>query len=94
MNDTSPRVAARYRATLMRLAPGERLAMAGRMFGAAKTLALAGIRMRYGDLSPAALRRQIFLRFYGADFTPSQAQRILERIAGQPQTHPPPPPSI
>lgn len=90
MNDTPPHVAARYHAMLMRLSPGERLLMAGRMFGAAKTLALAGIRMRYGDLSPADLRRHLFLRFYGSDFTPSQVQRILDHLAAQRPAHPSP----
>jgi len=80
MNDTPPHVAARYHAMLMRLNPGERLAMSCRMFGAAKTVALAGARMSHGALNPAALRREVFRRFRANDVSPADAQRVLAHI--------------
>jgi hypothetical protein len=42
MNDTSPEMAAFFKAKLLALGPAARLAMASRMFATAKTLVLAG----------------------------------------------------
>ena len=81
MNDTAPEVEAKYREMLMAKSPGERLAMCCRMFGTAKTLVQAGLVQQYGHLSRTELRRLTFLRFYGQDFTESERERIVERLA-------------
>ncbi len=76
MTDTSPEVLLRYRAQLLALPPGARLAMASRMFSTAKALALAGLRSEDGCTS----REQLFRRFYGSDFDPLDVQRIIEHL--------------
>ncbi len=76
MKDTSPDIEARFQARLMELTPTERLAMAGRMFDAAKALVLAAIRAQ-GIRSPEEVRHLLFLRFYGQDFGDAHRAKIL-----------------
>ena len=67
---------------LMALSPGERIAMASRMFNTAKALALAGIQHREGPIDdPVLIRQKLFLHFYGYDFTPEETDRIFTFIA-------------
>jgi len=81
MKDTSPDVEARYRRMILARSPADRLRMACRMFTTAKTLAKAGLEAEHGLLERGALRRQIFLRFYGADFPPAARDRIADVIS-------------
>ena len=82
MKDTSEDMQERYEAMLMALSPGERVAMACRMFNTAKALAIAGIQHREGPIDdPVLLRQKLFLHFYRDDFTPEETERILAHIA-------------
>lgn len=82
MKDTSEAMQKRYREMLMALSPGERIAMACRMFNTAKALAIAGIQHRDGPIDdPIVLRQKLFLHFYRDDFTPEETERILTHIA-------------
>ena len=80
MKDTPSEVEIKYRNLLLACSPSERLAMAGRMFGTAKALVEAGIRQQHGELPPAELRRHLFLRFYGQDFSETEKKRILDSL--------------
>lgn len=57
--------------------PAERLRMGCEMFTAAKELAMAGIQREMGRDDPREMRRRLFTRFYGTDFTPEETQRIF-----------------
>ena len=81
MSDTHPDAAERYARALMSKSPAERLRMACSMFDAARILAEAHIRSRQPDITPRGLKRQLFLRFYGSDFTDDEKRRILESIS-------------
>jgi len=83
MKDTPPDVEAVYREMLMAKSPGERVAMATRMFQTAKKLVIAGLRDRYGDLSEADLREKLFLIFYGDDFSEEERGKIVEMVRGR-----------
>lgn len=65
----------------MARSPSERLAMACRMFAAAKTLVQAGIEQECGEQTPHELRRRMFLRMYGKDFTETEQERIADSLA-------------
>jgi hypothetical protein len=66
---------------LMALTPGKRAGMAARMFGAAQALVMAGVRARLGvGASEQRLREEVFLAFYGRDFSAIERQRILEHL--------------
>ena len=54
--------------------------MATRMFTDAKEIARAGIRMEFGDIPESEMRRQLFLRLYGGDFSETQRAAILRVI--------------
>ncbi len=81
MSDTSPEMAARYRAMLMALTPGQRLEMVGDMWDMATELSMSTI-----DATTEADRREaLFLRRYGRDFDEEQRRKIiahLRRTAG------------
>ncbi|MGD8700552.1 MAG: hypothetical protein PVJ43_14745 [Gemmatimonadales bacterium] len=80
MSDTPPSVAGVFRNLLARKSPVERLRMCTMMFGTAKTLAIAGIRRRCGELPEAELREGLFLRFYGSDYSERERHAILESL--------------
>lgn len=80
MNDTSPEMEARYRAMLLARSPEERLRMAGSMYSAARRLVVASILAADPSAPPAAIRRALFLRFYGHEFEPAERARIAVRL--------------
>jgi hypothetical protein len=80
MNDTSPEMQRTYRALLLQRSGAERVKMGGSMFATARALMLAGLRARNPAATPAALRRALFLRLYGADFGDAERERIAERL--------------
>jgi hypothetical protein len=80
MDSESPQLEKLYVEMLMSLSPGERLMMACRMYDTAKTLVIAGIRMRMPNASEAQVRAQFFLRMHGTDFTPEELAKIMRAI--------------
>lgn len=80
MNDTSPEMEARYHAMLLARSGEERLRMAGSMFSAARQLAVAAILAADPSASPGAIRRALFMRFYGHEFDESAREKILARL--------------
>jgi len=85
MRDTPPEVEHRYRAMLLKRSGVERLKMGCSMHATAQALVKASILQKDPHASPAALRRALFLRFYGQDFDPGSQERILRALerAGQ-----------
>lgn len=79
-----------YRQRLASLTPSERLTMAFDMFDCARELVRSGIRHRNPGATPAEVEQQLFLRFYGRDFSPERTAVILERIAAAHRPDPPP----
>ena len=71
---------------LMSLSGGERVAMAGDMFEAAKRLVIAGMPADQAK-NPQLVRRYLFLAFYGRDFDSARQAKILahlDAVADQP----------
>jgi len=46
-----------------------------------KALVQAGIEHECGELAPVELRRRMFLRIYGIDFTKKEQERIIDSLA-------------
>jgi hypothetical protein len=67
----------RYRAMLLARSPEERLKMGGSMSATARALVRTSVLAQDPQASPAALRRALFLRFYGHEFDAVQRERIL-----------------
>ena len=77
MTDTPPEVMQRYRAMVLARSPEERLKMGCSMSATARALVRASVLAQEPQASPAALRRALFLRFYGHEFDAAQRERIL-----------------
>jgi len=77
VTDTPPEVMQRYRAMLLARSPEERLKMGCSMHATAKALVRASILEKDPLVSSAALRRALFLRFYGHEFEAAERERIL-----------------
>jgi uncharacterized protein UPF0158 len=82
MNDTSPEMERKYRSALLERSGAERLKMGCSMFATARALAAASILEREPSASPARMREELFLRFYGADFSADAQERIAARLRG------------
>jgi hypothetical protein len=78
--DTSPDVEARYRAMLMQRTGEERLKMGCSMYATARALVEASIREQDPRISPRALRKAVFLRFYGHEFDAAVREKILMAV--------------
>ena len=81
MKDTSPQMEEKMREMIRRKSPEERFKMGCSMYDFSKELVIHAIRESNPGISPAALKRELFLRFYGNDFTPVALAKILERFS-------------
>jgi hypothetical protein len=78
MNDTSPEMAAKWRELLMQRSGAERVYMGCEMFSMARTIMTASLEAQgYRGIE---LRKQIFLRTYGTDFTPEVRRQICQAL--------------
>ena len=78
--DTPPEVMRRYRAMLLARSPEERLKMGCSMSATARALVRASVLAQDPHASSAALRRALFLRFYGHEFEAAGRARILASL--------------
>ncbi len=77
MNDTSPEMEQRFRTMLLARSGEERMKMGCSMHTFAQQLVRASVEAQTPNISPAALRRALFLRFYGSDFNEAAREKIL-----------------
>jgi hypothetical protein len=80
MNDTRPEIAEKYRQMLLARSGEERLKMGSSMNATARALVRASVLARDPQASPGAVRRELFLRFYGHEFDAEARERILARL--------------
>lgn len=76
MRDTPPEIEQIYRAMLMARSGSERLLMGCDLFSTSRELIMSALNER----DPTEVRQQLFLRFYGPEFTPAEQARILSSI--------------
>jgi len=77
MNDTDPEVERKFIAMLLERSGEERLKMGCSMHATAQALVKASVLEKDPLASPAALRRALFLRFYGHEFDAEARDKIL-----------------
>jgi hypothetical protein len=65
---------------LLERSGSERMRMGASMLSTARALVAASIRAKDPQASAGALRRAMFLRFYGGDFEPTERERIAGRL--------------
>ena len=80
MTDTPPEVMQRYRAMLLARSPEERLKMGCSMGATARILVRASVLAHDPQASPTAVRRALFLHFYGHEFPAVEQEKILMRL--------------
>lgn len=77
MKDTSQSMMNRFQKMIMARSSLERLLMGCSMYDTARRIAESSIRNRNPLILSAAMKKEIFLRFYGKDFSESNKKRIL-----------------
>ena len=80
MRDTPTEMDARYRTMLMLRSGEERLAMGCAMRETARALVEASILKQNPEATPEAIRKGLFLRFYGHEFDADSRDKILAAI--------------
>ena len=80
MNDTNPEIEARFIEMMMRKSGQERLKLGFEMFNMARKQVLASIRTQRPGADKGEISKELFIRFYGQDFSPEELGRILARI--------------
>jgi hypothetical protein len=80
MSDTPPEIERQYRLMLLQRSGEERLKMGCSMHATAKALVRASILNKTPSISPAELRKALFLRFYMNDFDSATREKILRAL--------------
>jgi hypothetical protein len=80
MKDTSESIEKKYRAMLLKRSGEERLKMGCSMLATTRALVRASALEAEPSASPVALRKILFLRFYGQDFDAAARKRILRAL--------------
>lgn len=78
MNDTSPEMEAKVRELFMRRSGQERLRMGCEMFSMTRAIMTASLKAQ--GYSGMELKKQIFLRTYGQDFTSDVLNEICQTL--------------
>ena len=74
MKDTSEKMERIYNEMLMKKTPEERVKMCFSMLNTARRIVLSTIKDK------KHWRKEMFLRFYGDEFSPSQKEKILHAL--------------
>lgn len=80
MNDTSPEMAKKMREMLRKKSPQQRLIMGCNMIDTSKYLILESLKRSFPNISPEKLRQELFLKFYGNEFSSAEKMRILNHL--------------
>jgi hypothetical protein len=78
MNDTHPNVASRYRDLMMSKTGEQRLRMGCSMHDTSKQIVRSAIYESYPEITEAEMRREIFLRFYGHEFSRDDREKLFQ----------------
>ena len=81
MNDTHPQVALKFRDLMKAKSNEQRLLMGCSMFDTAKQVVRSAIYSQHPTITPEEMRKEIFLRFYGLDFSRTDREQILLMFA-------------
>lgn len=78
--DTSPEITLCFREMLMKKSGQERLQMGFSMYDLARDQVTASLKVKASSADSREMRKWIFLRFYGQDFTLEMREKILEYL--------------
>ncbi|MCB1068526.1 MAG: hypothetical protein KDK56_10135 [Simkania sp.] len=80
MKDTSPEMDQKFRELLASKTPQERLLMACSMGDSARYLVTHSIRAKNPNISKADLMKELFLIYYGQEFSANEKEKILRSL--------------
>ena len=83
MNDTNYLVESRFLEIMMKKSGQERLMMGFSMFDMARSQVVASIKLDNPNADIKDIRKGIFLRFYGQDFSPEDCEKIMHKIESE-----------
>jgi len=83
MFDTHPEIAVRYRELMMRKSGEQRLLMGCSMYDTAKQIVRSAIYNSRPGITDAEIKREIFLRFYGPEFSRADRERMLSALVSE-----------
>ncbi len=83
MFDTHPEIAVRFRELMMRKSGEQRLLMGCSMYDTAKQIVLNSICNRQPGITEGEIKREIFLRFYGPEFSQAERERMLSALVSE-----------
>lgn len=80
MNDTNPEIETRFTKMMLQKSGQERMKMGFSMFDLARRQIIASVKMNKPDADSKYIRKELFLRFYGGEFSKKEQTMILSRI--------------
>lgn len=83
MNDTHPDVAVQYRDLMMSKTGQQRLRMGCSMYDAAKQIVCSAIYNSCPGITDAEMKREIFLRFYGHEFSRADREKLISALISE-----------
>ena len=83
MNDTHPEVAAQFRDLMKAKSNEERLLMGCSMYDTAKQIVQSAVYNEHPGITPEEMRKEIFLRFYGLEFSRADKEKIFLMFASR-----------
>jgi hypothetical protein len=81
MNDTLPEISVQFQNMMMRKSGEQRLLMGFSMYDTARKIVCSSIYNKYPEITAGQIKKEIFVRFYGQDFSQSDKEKILSALA-------------
>ena len=83
MFDTHPDVAIRFRDLMMSKSGQQRLLMGCSMYDTAKKIVRSAIYNSRPEITDHEMKKEIFLRFYGKDFSRADREKFLSALVSE-----------
>jgi len=83
MFDTHPDVAIRYRDLMMSKSGQQRLLMGCSMYDTAKKIVRSAIYNSRPEITDKDMKKEIFLRFYGQEFSRADREKFLSALMSE-----------
>jgi hypothetical protein len=80
MNDTHPDVTVRFKRLMMCKSGQQRLLMGCSMYDAARKIVQSAILAQRPAITPEEMKKEIFLRFYGQEFSQADKLKFFSRF--------------
>jgi hypothetical protein len=83
MLDTHADIAVRFKNMMMHKSGEQRLRMGCSMYDAAKQIVRSAIYESHPEVTDIEMKREIFLRFYGHEFSPADRKKFITALVSE-----------